>query len=253
MNQLSELLNGKVAVVTGASGDLGGAISRKLAAAGARVILHCHTRCSRAKTTADVIRDMGAEAIVIQASLEDPVKAEKFISDAVQHWGRIDILVNNAGGSKDGFLMLQPIDDVQSVLAANLISSINCCKFVIKPMLRQGQGSIVNVSSLSGISGVKGQVAYSAAKSGVMGLTRALALEMGSKGIRVNAVAPGLIDSDIVRSMPNAMRDIERTALKRLGTPEEVANTVVFLASELSSYITGSVTNVNGGLYTGAS
>ena len=247
------LLKDQVAVVTGASGDLGRAIALRMGASGARVVLHYRSRRAAAEEAAAAIRELGSEAELFQGDLNDADAITRLMASAAERWERLDILVNNAGGSRDGLLLMQSESDLRAVLEANLTSAMLCSREALRYMLRKHRGAIINISSLSGLTGLPGQTAYSAAKAGLVGLPRALAREVGGKGIRVNAVAPGLIDSAVVRALPEPMRDLRSIALGRLGTPDEVANAALFLASELSSYMTGAVLNLSGGLHTGSS
>ena len=253
MMELSKLLEGQVAVVTGASGDLGHAIALGLGAAGAHLVIHYRSRSNMAKETVEELRRMGAEAEAVQAHLNGGDAVARLMTEAHQRWGRLDVLVNNAGGSRDGLCMMQTERDLREIVDSNLISAALCSREAVRYMLRSHHGAIINVSSLSALTGLPGQTAYSAAKAGLIGLTRALAQEVGTKGIRVNAVAPGLIDSQVVRALPEHLRDVRNISLGRYGRPDEVANAVLFLASDLSSYVTGSVLNLSGGLYTGSS
>jgi 3-oxoacyl-[acyl-carrier protein] reductase len=247
------LLRDQVAVVTGASGDLGRAIALRMGASGARVVLHYRSRRAAAEEAAAAIRELGSEAELFQGDLVDGDAITRLMACAAERWQRLDILVNNAGGSRDGLLLMQSESDLRAVLEANLTSAMLCSREALRYMLRKHRGAIINISSLSALTGLPGQTAYSAAKAGLVGLTRALAREVGGKGIRVNAVAPGLIDSAVVRALPEPMRDLRNIALGRLGKPDEVATAVLFLASELSSYMTGAVLNLSGGLHTGSS
>lgn len=247
------LLADQVAVVSGASGDIGSAIALRLGAAGARVVLHYRTRREPAERVAEEIRQMGSDTELVQGDLNESEAVTRLLAVATERWNRLDVLVNNSGGSRDGLLLMQPEGELRELLETNLTSAMLCSREALRYMLRRRSGAIVNVSSLSGLTGLPGQTAYSAAKAGLLGLTRALAREVGSKGIRVNAVAPGLIDSEVVRALPEAMRDLRGVALGRLGQADEVAKAVLFLSSDLASYVTGTVLNLSGGLYTGSS
>lgn len=247
---------GPVALVTGASGDLGSAIATALAEAGMAVVLHANKRRTRVEEIAHRISSTGGIAAVVEGDLAEAATAMSVVDDAAAVYGSLDVLVNNAGGSRtveggDGFLMMQTAGHIDTVLDINLAAAIHCSRQALRHLMRRRRGAIVNIGSLSGQTGVSGQVAYSAAKAGLAGLTRSLALEMGPKGIRVNAVAPGFIESDVVAAMPDNAIRLEAIALRRLGLPREVAAAVAFLASDQASYVTGTVMNVNGGLYTG--
>jgi 3-oxoacyl-[acyl-carrier protein] reductase len=248
---MNEVLAHKVAVITGASGAIGRALACEFAAAGARVVLHCFRHRQPAEDTAAAIRDRGGQARVFQGALTSSAEARSLMQCAVDAFARLDILVNNAGISKDALLLLQAEQDWRTVMETNLFSASLCCREALRFMLRRRSGCMVNISSVSGLIGLPGQSAYAASKAGLIGLTKALAHEVGVKGIRVNAIAPGLIESAWVRQLPEARRETAAIALGRLGRPDEVARAAVFLASDWASYITGTVLNVSGGLYTG--
>ncbi len=251
-------LVGKIALITGASSDLGEVIATVLAGAGVGVVLHANRSRQRVEALADQLNKAGGRADVVQCELGSATDSRKLIDRSAEIWQGLDILVNNAGGSRtpsgqDGFLIMQSEEHIAQVLSLNLNTALYCSRYAIRYMLKSRAGSIVNIGSLSGLTGVSGQVAYSAAKAGLHGMTRSLATEMGPKGIRVNAIAPGFIESSVVESMPEERVGVKNIPLRRLGQPVDVANAVRFLVSNQASYITGSVLNVNGGLFTGAS
>jgi 3-oxoacyl-[acyl-carrier protein] reductase len=240
---------GRVALVTGASRGIGRAIARGLAARGATVI--AAARGDHAAPTAADIQAGGGRAEAASLDVSDPAAIDALVADLVGRLGRLDILVNNAGIARDQLLLRMKREDWDAVLATNLTAAYTCTQAALKPMIRQRAGRIVNVSSVVGQSGNAGQANYAASKAGLIGLTKAVALEVASRNITVNAVAPGLIDTDMTRAVaPAAQHQWEtRIPLGRLGTPDEVAAAVVFLASDEAAYITGHVLAVNGGMY----
>ena len=242
-------LKNQVAVVTGASRGIGASIASALASCGAHVVVNCRERLEKAESVVHAIIDAGgsAEAFPFDVSQEDQVK-QAFGDIAARH-GHIDILVNNAGVSKDSLLLRVKSADVDEMLGTNLKGSIFCSFQASRYMLKQKYGRIVNISSIVGMGGNPGQIVYSAAKAGLIGFTKSLAKELGPKGILVNAVAPGFVETDMTRGM-NADALMEMIPLRRIGTPGDVAGLVIFLCSDLSSYITGQVFVVDGGLYT---
>jgi 3-oxoacyl-[acyl-carrier protein] reductase len=243
-------LEGRVALVTGASRGIGRAIAMALAARGAAVVA-C-ARADHARGVVEEIRRAGGQAEAATMDVTDRVEVESVAAATLQRAGRIDILVNNAGVTRDNLVLRMKRDDWDIVLATNLTAAFTCAQVVLKPMLKQRRGRIINITSVVGQSGNAGQANYAASKAGLIGFTKALALEVGSRGITVNAVAPGLIDTDMTRALAAAAQDdwTERIPLARLGTPDDVGSAVVFLASDEAAYITGQVLAVNGGMYT---
>jgi len=246
-------LNGKSAIITGSSRGIGAATAIKLAEFGANIVINHSSENSkdRAEEIAESIKDkFDVEVIVIQADVSKKEEAEKLINESLQKFETIDILVNNAGINRDGLLMRMKPEEWQQVIDVNLTGIFNVCNAVIRPMMKARAGKIINMSSIVGITGNAGQTNYSASKAGIIGFTKSLAQEVASRRITVNAVAPGLISTEMTDEMPekalNKMK--ENIPLNRSGDPEEIANTVAFLASDLSSYITGEVIKVTGGL-----
>lgn len=243
-------LAGAVAVVTGGSRGLGRAIGQTLAGMGARVLINYLSNETAAYETLDMIKAMGGEAKVMRFDVTDAqVTAEAFTS-ILDEFGRIDILINNAGIARDALMLRMKEEDWEQVLQTNLTGMFHCSKAAIRPMVRQRSGRIVNMTSIAGIIGNPGQVNYAAAKAGAIGLTKALAREVASRGITVNAVAPGFIETEMTQGLPGEMKAdlLRQIPLARWGTPQDVADCVGFLVSKRASYITGQVIQVNGGL-----
>ena len=245
-----EPLHGQAALVTGASRGIGRSVAIALAEAGANVAIGYRSRADEAERVLQEVNRRGREAIVLAGDVADPVVPAALVEAAVKRWGRLDILVNNAGITRDNLVMRMSEADWDAVIATNLKAPFLACKAALRPMLKQRYGRIVNVSSLAGVAGNAGQANYSAAKAGLIGLTRALAREVGSRNITVNAVAPGFVETEILRGLPAEILERARgaAAIPRLGTPEDVAVAVVFLASPAASYITGQVLGIDGGL-----
>ena len=242
-------LSGRVALVTGASRGIGRAIALRLAAVGATVV--AAARGDNARDTAEAIRSAGGQGEPITLDVADAASVEAGIAGVLTRHSRIDILVNNAGIARDTLLLRMKREDWDAVIQTNLAGAFACAQAVLKPMVKQRAGRIINITSVVGQSGNAGQANYAASKAGLIGFTKALALEVASRNITVNAVAPGLIDTDMTRAISAGAHDewAERIPMKRLGTPDDVASAVLFLASDEASYITGHVLAVNGGMY----
>jgi 3-oxoacyl-[acyl-carrier protein] reductase len=246
-----KLLEGKVAIVTGASRGIGSAIAEDLAIHGANVVVNYNSSEDAALEVVDKITSAGGTASAYQADVSDFVAAQGLAKNTIDTYGHIDILVNNAGTTRDTLLLLMKEDDWDVVLNTNLKSIFNCCKAVARPMIRRKQGGrIINISSVVGLVGQAGQVNYAASKAGIVGLTKSLAKELGSRQITVNAIAPGFFPTALTEVLTDDMVQvaIERTPLGRLGALEDVAYLTSFLASDKASFITGEVIKIDGGL-----
>ena len=243
-------LSGKAAVVTGGSRGIGRAIALRLASQGADVCLSFHGDAVAAEETRLAVAGLGRRALAFRGDVSDPAAAEGLVKAALEAFGRVDILVNNAGITRDDLIMRMSVEAWREVLETNLFGAFYAIKAVTRPMLRARAGRIVNITSVSGQAGQTGQANYSAAKAGLIGLTKATARELASRGITCNAVAPGFVLTELTRDLPQALLDGVRAAtpLGRFGTTEEVAAAVAFLASDEAGYITGQVLAVDGGL-----
>jgi 3-oxoacyl-[acyl-carrier protein] reductase len=241
---------GKTALVTGASRGIGRAIAMRLASEGASIVVNYNANADAANDVAERARAYGVEAHVVQADVAVPTEVERLVGATLDAFKRVDVLVNNAGITRDTLIMRMSEDDWDSVIDTNLKSAFLMTKAVLRPMLRQRGGRIVNITSISGVMGNAGQANYSASKAGLMGLTRTTAREVASRGITCNAVAAGVIDTEIWAGVPEAAIEamLQMIPLGRKGTPEDVAEAVAFLASDAAAYITGQVLNVDGGL-----
>jgi 3-oxoacyl-[acyl-carrier protein] reductase len=240
---------GRVALVTGASRGIGRATARALAARGASVV--ASARGDHADAVAAEIQAAGGRAEARTLDVTEPAAIEAAVAEVLSRHGRLDVLVNNAGITRDQLLLRLKRDDWDAVLDTNLTAVAMLTRAVLKPMIKQRWGRIISLTSVVGQSGNAGQANYAAAKAGLIGFTKAVALEVASRGITVNAVAPGIIDTDMTRVLSQGAQEVwaDRIPLRRLGTPEDVAEAVVFLASDEASYITGHVLAVNGGMY----
>jgi 3-oxoacyl-[acyl-carrier protein] reductase len=242
-------LSGRIALVTGASRGIGRAIATKLAAQGATVV--AAARGANAQATADAIGAAGGKAEAATVDVSDAAAIDALVAGTLERHGRIDVLVNNAGIARDQLMLRMKRDDWDQVIATNLTAAFALTQAVLKPMIRQRGGRIVCISSVVGQSGNAGQANYAASKAGLIGFAKAVAQEVASRNVTVNVVAPGLIETDMTRAITESARDdwASKIPLKRLGTPEDIAAAVCFLASDEAAYITGQVLAVNGGMY----
>ena len=243
-------LDGKVALVTGASRGIGAVVACRLAQAGARVGVNFHASSDQAEIVVDSINKAGGEAILVGGDVSQEENAEKVIKNLVEHFGSIDILINNAGINKDQLLIRMKPEDFDSVINVNLRGAFLCTRYAMTHMIRQRSGRVINMSSVVGLSGNPGQANYAAAKAGLVGLTKAVAREVASRNVTVNALAPGYITTAMVDELTEEKRQrrLVHIPMGRFGTPEDVAEAVVFLASDGASYITGQVLTIDGGM-----
>lgn len=244
------MLEGKVAVVTGASRGIGRAVALKLAADGATVVINYKGSVEKAEEVKKEIEKNGGKAEVMQCNVSDFQACETFIKGIIKNFGSLDILVNNAGITKDGLLMKMSEADYDAVMDTNLKGTFNCIRFAARQMMKQRSGRIINMSSVSGVLGNAGQANYSASKAGVIGLTKATAREVASRGITVNAIAPGFINTEMTAGLPENIKEsaVSQIPLGSFGEPEDIAEAVAFLASDHAKYITGQVLCVDGGM-----
>ena len=247
-----KLLEGKVALITGASRGIGKGIAQKFAEHGANIAFTYLSSDEKAKTLEKELEASGVKVKAYKSDAADHKLAEELINSVVADFGTIDVLVNNAGITRDGLIMRMSEENWDDVLKTNLKSVFNTVKAIQRTMLKQRSGSIINLTSVVGIRGNAGQANYSASKAGIIGFTKSVALELGSRNIRCNAIAPGFIETEMTETLDEKMVEEWRQAipLKRGGTPEDVANLALFLASDMSQYITGQVINVDGGMLT---
>jgi 3-oxoacyl-[acyl-carrier protein] reductase len=242
-------LEGQVAIVTGASRGIGRAIALALATEGAKVVVNYARSSTAAEEIVATITANGGQALALQADVSQADQVEKLISGTLEAFGRIDILVNNAGITRDTLLLRMKLEDWQAVIDLNLTGVFLCTKAVAKGMLKQRSGRIINIASVAGQMGNPGQANYSAAKAGVIGFTKTVAKELASRGVTVNAVAPGFIATDMTGDLPNTEDILKFIPLGRFGKPEDIAGMVRFLAADpAAAYITGQVFNVDGGM-----
>lgn len=243
-------MSGPVVLVTGGSRGIGRAIALRFATDGARVGINYRQNQTAAESTAADVVSRGGEALLLPGDVSDAATVTATFATLLERWSRIDVLVNNAGIVRDTLLLRMADDDWDDVIQTNLRSAFLCTRAALRPMLRQRSGRIVNVASISGIRGNPGQANYSASKAALIGFTKSVAREVGSRGITVNAVAPGLIETDITTSMPGKAREalLAQIPLGRMGTPDEVAGLVAYLASNQAGYMTGQAVILDGGL-----
>ena len=245
------LLDGKTALVTGASRGIGRAIALRLAAEGARVAINYAGNVKAAEEVKAAVEAAGGATILCQADISDSAAVEAMVADVVKEFGTIDILVNNAGITRDTLLMRMKDEDFAKVLDTNLKGVFYCTKAVAKLMMKKRSGRIVNMASVVGLVGNAGQTNYAAAKAGVIGFSKSAARELASRGITVNAIAPGFIETDMTDALPQDLRDkyLERIPLGALGSAQAIADAVVYFASDQAAYVTGQILGVNGGMY----
>ena len=246
-----KLIDNKVAIVTGGSRGIGEAIALKLAESGAHIAFSYVSSEEKAKALEEKLQSFGVKASAFKSNAGDYADSEKMVNEVIKEFGTIDILVNNAGISKDNLLLRMTPDQWDDVMTTNLKSVYNMTRQVIRPMMKARKGSIVNMSSIIGMRGNAGQSSYAASKAGIIGFTKSIAAELGSRNIRCNAIAPGFVETDMTHYLKEgeaAKSFLEKIPLGRFGSAEEIANGTLFLASDMSSYITGQVISVCGGL-----
>ena len=242
--------NLRIALVTGAARGIGRAIALELAGPGMRIYINDVALGEDADLTRQQVEARGAQARVTEFNVADTAQVQEALDRLIQESGRLDILVNNAGITRDNLIVRMKEAEWDQVLAVNLKGAYNCIRAATKPMLKQRYGRIINISSVVGVMGNPGQANYVASKAGLIGLTKAVARELGSRNITVNAVAPGFIQTEMTEALPQKTREemLAQIPLRRFGTPEEVAHAVAFLASDAAAYLTGQVIHVNGGM-----
>ncbi|MDE0086486.1 MAG: 3-oxoacyl-[acyl-carrier-protein] reductase [Candidatus Poribacteria bacterium] len=243
------MLNGKTAIVTGASRGIGAAIAHRLCEVGANVVI-CSRSTETISETATTLKDKGYSIHAMAADISKKEDVEALVEKTIEQFSQIDILVNNAGITRDMLLMRLKDEDWDAVLQTNLTGTMYCTRAVLRPMIRQKSGNIINISSVIGLMGNAGQASYAAAKAGIIGLTKTTAKEVGTRGITVNAIAPGFITTDMTAQIPEEFQEkaLELIPLQNFGAPEDVADAVCFLVSDAARYITGQTLQVDGGM-----
>ncbi len=244
-------LRGQTALVTGASRGIGRSIALALAERGVKVAVNFAGNEAAAQEVVARIVELGSEGIALRGNVGNTEQADNLVKEVISTWGKIDILVNNAGITRDNLIMRMKEEEFDQVIETNLKGVFNCLKAATRPMMKQRYGRIINISSVVGVTGNPGQSNYSAAKAGIFGLTKSAALELSSRGITVNCIAPGFIDTDMTSELSEEVRSelTKRIPLARLGRPEDIAMAVLFLASEGAAYMTGQTLHVDGGMY----
>lgn len=244
------MLKGKIALVTGAAKGIGRAIALALAADGATVVVNYNGSKERAEQTLEEIRLLESDGMIYQCNVADTKAVDAMVKDVIKTYGRLDILVNNAGITRDNLIMRMSEEDFDAVIDANLKGCFNTIKAASRQMLKQRKGRIINISSVSGILGNAGQANYAASKAGIIGLTKTLAREFASRGVTVNAIAPGFVETDMTQVLSDSVKEAAtaQIPLGRFGKPEDIANMAAYLASEKAGYITGQVISVDGGM-----
>lgn len=243
-------MKNQVAIVTGGSRGIGRAICLKFASLGADLVINYAGNTQKAEETKAFCEELGAKVFLVAGNVAEMAVCEELVAVAMEQLGRVDILVNNAGITRDNLIMRMGEEDFDEVIDVNLKGCWNCMKQVSRPMMKQRSGRIISLTSVVGLSGNAGQINYAASKAGIIGMTKSLAKELGSRGVTVNAVAPGFIQTDMTRTLSDELKEqLQKTIpLGRLGAPEDIANAVAFLASKEASYITGQVLPVDGGM-----
>ncbi len=244
------MLTDKVAVVTGASRGIGQEIAKTLAAQGATVIVNYNGSAKKAAETIQEIETMGGKAEAVQCDVSDFDKAKELLDYVIKTYGHVDILVNNAGITRDNLMMRMSEEDFDTVISTNLKGAFNCIRHVARQMLKQKSGRIINISSVSGVLGNAGQINYAASKAGIIGMTKSAARELASRGITVNAIAPGFINTEMTAVLPETVKEgaVAQIPMKVFGETKDVAEAAAFLASDKARYITGQVLCVDGGM-----
>lgn len=244
------MLEGKIALVTGAAKGIGRAIALAMAAEGATVAVNYNGSRERAEQTLAEIKALGADGMIWQCDVADTAAADQMVKEVIKTYGRLDILVNNAGINRDNLIMRMSEADFDAVIRTNLKGCFNTIRAASRQLLKQRSGRIINISSVSGVLGNVGQANYSASKAGIIGLTKTMAREMASRGVTVNAIAPGFVDTDMTEKLSDSVKQAAaaQIPLGHFGKPEDIANMAVYLASEKAAYITGQVINVDGGM-----
>lgn len=243
-------LEGKVALVTGGSRGIGKSIALKLASMGANVVINYSSSDVKANEVVAEIKELGRDALAVKANVAKMDEAKDLVEKTNEKFGKIDILVNNAGITRDNLLMKMSEEEWDAVFSVNMKGTFNVTKSLIRGMIKQKNCSIINIASVVGITGNAGQCNYSAAKAGIIGFTKSLAKEVGKKNVRVNAIAPGFIETDMTNELSDKVKQeyMKNIPLQRLGKPEDIANAVAFLASDMSGFVTGQVLVVDGGM-----